>query len=50
MATEQVNTESNGIPTIAEHVRTLLQAAPPMTDEQIARVRYLLAPLSEVAA
>lgn len=50
MATEKLNTESDGIPTIAEHVRTLLQSAPPMTAEQIARVRYLLAPASEVAA
>lgn len=42
--------DAESIPTIAEYVRTVLQDAPPMTDEQIARARYLLAPDADLAA
>lgn len=50
MATEKLNKETDRIPSIPEYVKTLLQSAPPMTDEQVARVRYLLTPTSAVAA
>lgn len=42
MATGKLNIETSRIPTIAEHVCTLVAAAPPLTDEQIANIRYFL--------
>lgn len=52
MAAEKLNIETDRIPTIAEHVRALVAAAPRLTDEQIANIRFHLTPgtVSAVAA
>ncbi|WP_157359287.1 hypothetical protein [Arthrobacter sp. YC-RL1] len=44
MSAEELNIETDRIPTIAEHVRALVAAAPRLTDEQIANIRFQLAP------
>lgn len=46
MSAGELNIETNRIPTIAEHVGALVAAAPRLTDEQIANIRFHLAPSS----